>query len=52
MRRIVVKNDTKHEWVCKSVTEIKDHAMYFPNSPRTVLYAGTEAVRLSIIGYK
>ena len=52
MRMIVVKNDTKHEWVCKLVTEIKDRAMYFPNSPRTILYAGTEAVRLSTMAYK
>ena len=27
-------NDTKHDRVCKSVTEIQDHAKNFPNDPR------------------
>ena len=26
--------DTKHDMVCKSVTEIYDHAKNFPNAPR------------------
>ena len=30
-----LQNDTKHDRFCKSVTEIKDHAMNFPNAPRT-----------------
>ena len=32
---IALKNDTKHDRVCKSVTEIKGHAKNFPNAPRT-----------------
>ena len=32
--KIALKNDTKHDMVCKSVTEIKDHAKNFPNAPR------------------
>ena len=31
---IVLLNDIKHDRVCKSVTEIKDHAKNFPNAPR------------------
>ena len=27
-------NDTKHDRVCKSVSEINDHAKNFPNAPR------------------
>ena len=33
--KIVLKNDAKHDRVCKLVTEIKDHAKNFPNAPRT-----------------
>ena len=33
--KIALKNDTKHDMVCKSVTEIKDHAKNFPNAPRS-----------------
>ena len=33
-RQIAVKNDTKHKWVCLSVTEKNDRATYFPNVPR------------------
>ena len=33
-RKIALKNDTKQDMVCKSVTEIKDHAKNFPNAPR------------------
>ena len=29
--------DTKHDRACKLVTEIKDHAKNFPNTPRTVI---------------
>ena len=32
--KIDIQNDTKHDRVCKSVTEIKDHAKNFPNVPR------------------
>ena len=28
-------NDSKHDRVCKLVTEIKDHAKNFPNAPCT-----------------
>ena len=31
---MALKNDTKHDRFCKSVTEIKDHAKNFPNAPR------------------
>ena len=31
---MVLENDTKHDRVCKSVTEINDHAKNFPNAPR------------------
>ena len=31
--QIAVLNDTIHEWVCLSVTEKNDRAMYFPNAP-------------------
>ena len=34
-RQMAVSNDTKHEWVCLSVTEKNDRATYFPNGPRT-----------------
>ena len=30
-------NDTKHEWVCLSISEKKDHATFFPNDPRIIL---------------
>ena len=30
---MVLENDIKHDRVCKSVTEIKDHAKNFPNAP-------------------
>ena len=33
-KKIVLLNDTKHERVCKLVTEIKYHAKNFPNAPR------------------
>ena len=29
-------NDTKHDRVCKLVTEINDHAKNFPNASRTM----------------
>ena len=35
-----VQNDTKHEWVRLSVSEIEDHATYFPNVPRIQTFAG------------
>ena len=31
------QNVTKHDRVCQSVTEIKDHAKNFPNAPRISL---------------
>ena len=34
---MVLENDTKHDRVCKSVTEIKGHAKNFPNAPRILL---------------
>ena len=36
-RNAAPKNDTKHDRVSKSISEIKDHAMYFPNAPLTYL---------------
>ena len=36
--KIAFQNDTKHDRVCKSVTEINDHAMNFPNAPRSDRY--------------
>ena len=30
-------NDIKHDRVCKSVAEIKDHAKNFPNAPRLMI---------------
>ena len=35
---MTLKNDTKHDSFCKSVTEIKDHAKNFPNAPRTSMH--------------
>ena len=32
----VDENDIKHDRICKSVTEIKDHAKNFPNAPRSM----------------
>ena len=34
--KISLLNDTKHDRVYKSVTEIKDHAKNFPNAPRII----------------
>ena len=34
IKKIALKNDTKHDRACKSVTEIKDHAKNFPNALR------------------
>ena len=31
---MVLYNDTEHHRICKSVTEIKDHAKNFPNASR------------------
>ena len=31
---IALENDTEHDRVCKSVTEIKGHAKNFQNAPR------------------
>ena len=36
---IALLNDTKHDRVCKSVIEIKEHAENFPNAPRTCIQA-------------
>ena len=33
---MALENDTKHDRVCKSVTEINDHAKNFPNAPRSM----------------
>ena len=35
-------NDTKHDRVCKSVTEINDHAKNFPNAPRMLIFVSSK----------
>ena len=35
---MVLKNDINHDRVCKSVTEINDHAKNFPNAPRIIQF--------------